>query len=253
MEKTVDQWLTDLEERLKFLREMGVDFVFWDKDKSLGRRSGLGAKPAGRAPDDPLTPKLGARAWAGDGAAALLGVREEILGCRKCGLASGRTQAVPGEGNPSADLMFVGEGPGYDEDAQGKPFVGRAGQLLTKIIQAMQFDRSEVFITNIVKCRPPENRVPHKDEVECCTPYLLEQIRLIRPRVIVTLGKVAADFFVPNASGMTALRGKFYDYGGIKIMPTFHPSYLIRNEGNREIRKMVWDDMQLVMAALGKK
>ena len=149
--------------------------------------------------------------------------------------------------------MFVGEAPGRDEDIQGRPFVGRAGQLLTKIIQAMKFKREEVYITNIVKCRPPENRTPHKQEIEMCQDYLREQLGVIKPKVIVTLGKVAADFFIESKLGMTALRGNFYEFNNIKVMPTFHPSYIIRNEGNKEIKKMVWEDMQKVMAFLGKK
>jgi uracil-DNA glycosylase family 4 len=181
-------------------------------------------------------------------------IRDQVLACRKCRLAAGRTQAVPGEGDPAAELMFVGEGPGRDEDIQGRPFVGRAGQLLTKIIEAMKLQRSQVFIANIVKCRPPDNRVPQRAEVESCTPYLLRQIALIRPKVIVTLGKTSTEFFLPDVTGaMTAIRGRFYDWNGLKIMPTFHPSYLIRNEGDKGIRKMVWDDMQQVMSFLGRK
>ena len=149
--------------------------------------------------------------------------------------------------------MFVGEAPGRDEDIQGRPFVGRAGQLLTKIIHAMKFKREEVYITNIVKCRPPENRNPHKEEIEMCQDYLREQLEMIKPEVIVTLGKVAADHFIQSKLGMTALRGSFYEFNNIKVMPTFHPSYLIRNEGNKEIKKMVWEDMKKVMAFLGKK
>lgn len=180
-------------------------------------------------------------------------MQEKILRCKKCILSLERTHAVPGDGNLEAELMFVGEGPGHDEDLQGKPFVGRAGQLLTKIIQAMKFERADVFITNVVKCRPPNNRTPHRDEIERCSAYLIGQIRLIQPKVIVSLGKVATNFFVPSPSGMSNLRGQFHLWNEIQIMPTFHPSYLIRNEGNREIRKMVWDDMQKVMALLGKK
>lgn len=149
--------------------------------------------------------------------------------------------------------MFVGEAPGRDEDIQGRPFVGRAGQLLTKIIHAMQFKREEVYITNIVKCRPPENRNPHKEEIEMCQDYLREQLEMIKPEVIVTLGKVAADLFIQSKLGMTALRGSFYEFNNIKVMPTFHPSYIIRNEGNKELKKMVWEDMKKVMAFLGKK
>jgi len=228
-----DRLLEDVGCRLRFLHEIGVEDV-----------------PAARRVTEKSSPRR-----AGDPAAAsrLGSVNDEILTCRKCGLAEGRTHAVPGEGDAAAELMFVGEGPGRDEDSQGRPFVGRAGQLLTKIIAAMTFERSRVFITNIVKCRPPENRVPQRGEVESCTPYLLRQVEIIRPRVIVSLGKTATDFFVPDATGgMTAIRGKFYDWNGTRIMPTFHPSYLVRNEGNREIKRMVWDDMRQVMALLGR-
>jgi len=160
---------------------------------------------------------------------------------------------VPGEGDPNADLMFVGEGPGRDEDQQGKPFVGRAGQLLTKIIKAMNYERRDVHITNVVKCRPPNNREPNPGEIEACQAYLLEQIESISPRVIVTLGNVAAHFFIPTRSGVTALRGSFYPFNDILIMPTFHPSYLVRNQADRHLKKMVWEDMKKVMAYLGKK
>jgi DNA polymerase len=176
-----------------------------------------------------------------------------IRNCQKCSLAETRTKAVPGEGNLNAELMFIGEAPGRDEDLQGRPFVGKAGKLLTKIIHAMKFQRDEVYITNIVKCRPPGNRNPQGNEIASCKGYLLAQIEAIDPKVIVTLGKVAASFFINSSLGMTALRGDFYDFGDIKVMPTFHPSYLIRNEGNRKLRKMVWEDMKKVMAFLGKK
>lgn len=238
MEKDADKLLSNLEERLKFFRDIGADFVFKNE-----------AAPV-RTPSPPGGPSSSLPPASMD----IQAVHEEILRCRKCPLAAGRTQAVPGEGHLHAELMFVGEGPGHDEDVQGRPFVGRAGQLLTKIIRAMTYERADVFITNIVKCRPPNNRVPRRDEIEICSPYLREQILNIRPKVIVTLGKVATDFFIPDAFGaMTTLRGQFYDWNGIPVMPTFHPSYLIRNEGNKEIKKMVWDDMQKVMVRLGRK
>jgi len=227
--KKVDEVLDQIEERLRFLKEIGAGFV-------SGPKAGRLSRPSLRAAREEI-----------------LAIQEKILRCKKCILSLERTHAVPGEGNFEAKLMFVGEGPGHDEDIQGKPFVGRAGQLLTKIIQAMKFERDEVFITNVVKCRPPGNRTPHRDEINRCSPYLIRQIQLIQPRVIVSLGKVATDFFVPSATGMTGLRGQFYPWNEIQIMPTFHPSYLIRNEGNREIRRMVWDDMQKVMALFGKK
>jgi len=183
----------------------------------------------------------------------LLSLQDRILRCTLCPLAGGRKNAVPGEGNFDTALMFVGEAPGADEDIQGRPFVGRAGQLLTKIIEAMKFRRSEVFITNVVKCRPPNNRTPLHEEVEKCKSYLLAQIEAIQPKVIVTLGKVATDFFVPSAAAMSLLRGNFRAFGKTQVMPTFHPSYLVRNEGDKQIRKLVWDDMRQVMAVLGKK
>ncbi|MCJ7581724.1 MAG: uracil-DNA glycosylase, partial [Candidatus Aminicenantes bacterium] len=183
----------------------------------------------------------------------LLAIEQTILKCRLCALSDTRQHAVPGEGNIKTEIMFVGEAPGRDEDEQGRPFVGRAGQLLTKIINAMKFQRNEVYITNTIKCRPPKNRNPHKEEMDSCKDYLLKQIEIIRPKVIVTLGRVAASYFIETDLGMTALRGKFYEFQGVKIMPTFHPSYLIRNEGNRILRKMVWEDMQKVMVFLDKK
>lgn len=179
-------------------------------------------------------------------------MEERILNCQKCPLASTRTKAVPGEGSTDADLMFIGEAPGRDEDLQGRPFVGRAGQLLTRIIQAMNLRREDVYITNIVKCRPPNNREPNRRETDECKSYLFEQIENIQPKVIVTLGNVPTHFFVPSTSGVTALRGTFQPFEDILVMPTFHPSYLVRNESNRQLKKMVWEDMKKVMAYLGK-
>jgi len=251
LDKNPDAGLSELEERLKFLREIGADFVFKANRPPADPepvRSELGAAAAAGALSPELAEPLGPPSK------DIASIHEEVLRCRKCPLAEGRNRAVPGEGNLASELMFVGEGPGHDEDAQGRPFVGRAGQLLTKIIAAMTYDRKDVFITNIVKCRPPNNRVPHRDEVAACAPYLLAQIKSIRPKVIVTLGKSATDFFVPDAfGGMTSIRGNFYAWHGVQVMPTFHPSYLVRNEGNKAIKKMVWDDMQKVMVLLGKK
>ncbi len=230
-----------LVERLKFFDEIGASFISRDEVRTAaGAPGAAGPRPA--PADDSGTPL-----------ATLDELRDRILVCTKCALSEGRTLAVPGEGDPQAALMFVGEGPGADEDIQGRPFVGRAGQLLTKIIAAMGLERGQVFITNIVKCRPPGNRVPRREEVEACAPYLRDQIRNIRPRVIVTLGKSAADFFIPDGPmAMTALRGSFRDWNGIAVMPTFHPSYLVRNEGNVQLKRMVWDDMKKVMARLAE-
>ncbi len=184
----------------------------------------------------------------GDPAAALESLRvTEIGDCRRCKLSGGRTNIVFGAGSPRADLMFIGEGPGYDEDKQGLPFVGRAGKLLDQIIKAMGFDREEVYIANVVKCRPPENRTPQPDEVSACTPFLYRQIEIIGPRVIVALGAPAARALLETEIGITKLRGTFREYRGIPVMPTFHPAYLLRNPA---AKRSVWEDMQQVMSLL---
>jgi DNA polymerase len=167
-------------------------------------------------------------------------------------LAGLRHQAVPGEGRAAAELMFVGEAPGEEEDLQGRPFVGRAGHLLDRIIAAMRFRREEVFIANILKCRPPNNRDPRQEEISACSPYLLRQVELIQPKVIVALGKPAANFFSGGSSAIGLLRGRFLDFHGIRVMPTYHPAFLLRNEDNRTFKQHTWDDMKQVMALLGK-
>lgn len=173
----------------------------------------------------------------------------EIADCTLCGLCEGRTQVVYGVGNPDADLMFVGEAPGRDEDIQGEPFVGRAGQLLTKIIKAMDRERGDVYIANICKCRPPDNRYPHADEVQACKPFLEEQIEHIRPRVIVCLGKLASNIMLDSDLAMGRMRGRFHERAGVQVMPTYHPAYLLRSPGEK---RKVWDDMQKVMALLAE-
>lgn len=176
-------------------------------------------------------------------------LREVALKCTKCPLCKSRTQVVFGTGNPKAELMFIGEAPGADEDAQGLPFVGRAGQLLTKIIEAMGFKREDVYIANILKCRPPGNRPPKPEEIEQCEPYLLSQIDHIKPKMIVALGSFAAQTLLKTDKKISGLRGIFHDYHGVRLMPTFHPAYLLRNPNDK---KLVWDDMKQVMAALNK-
>jgi len=228
LEKKAEHILSNVEEHLKYFRLLGIE--------SLRRETRSGSS-------DEKSENL----------LSFPEIVEQILTCQKCHLSRTRKHAVPGEGNLRADLMFVGEAPGRDEDIQGRPFVGRAGQLLTKIINAMSFQRDEVYITNIVKCRPPENRDPTGEEIGSCRDYLYAQIELIKPKVIVSLGRISTRFFVTSNLGMTALRGDFYDYGPVKVMPTFHPSYIIRNERNKKIKRMVWEDMQKVMALLGKK
>jgi DNA polymerase len=184
---------------------------------------------------------------ADDAAAALPIIRDDIGDCRRCRLCEKRTNVVFGVGDPRARLIFVGEGPGADEDVRGEPFVGRAGQLLTKIIEAMQMGRADVYIANIVKCRPPENRTPLPDEVATCSQFLFRQIAAIQPRVIVCLGTPAAQTLLGTRETITRMRGIFREVGGIKVMPTFHPAYLLRNPA---AKREVWEDMKQVMAAL---
>lgn len=168
-------------------------------------------------------------------------------GCKLCRLWEGRTQVVIGEGCRKAPLMFVGEGPGFDEDRQGRPFVGKAGQLLTRIIEAMGMKREDVYIANCVKCRPPENRNPFPDEIALCKPHLEKQIGFIKPKVICALGKFAAQTLLDTEVPITRLRGQFHDCRGIKVMPTFHPAYLLRNPSDK---RLVWEDMKKVMTEL---
>lgn len=170
-------------------------------------------------------------------------LRNSMGDCRRCGLAEGRTNIVFGDGNPNALLMFIGEGPGRDEDLQGKPFVGAAGQLLDKIIAAGGWTREEVYIGNIVKCRPPGNRVPSREEAEACMPWLRRQIELIAPRIIVLLGATALQFTIDPKARITACRGRWIERGRIKIMPTFHPAALLRDPSKK---RPVWEDIKLV-------
>jgi uracil-DNA glycosylase len=167
--------------------------------------------------------------------------------CEKCKLSRSRTQVVYGVGNPSADLMFVGEAPGHDEDLKGEPFVGRAGQLLTDIIKAMKLTRDDVYIANVIKCRPPENRNPEPDELEACHPYIQRQVEIIQPKVIVTLGRFALQSLTGKAYGISSVRGQWLDYNGVKVMPTYHPAYLLRTPS---AKKDVWADMKKVIAEL---
>ena len=173
---------------------------------------------------------------------------ETVRNCRNCPLCETRLNAVPGEGDPHARLMFIGEGPGADEDRQGRPFVGAAGQLLDKMIMAMQFRREEVYIANIVKCRPPRNRAPMPEEAQACIGYLEHQIRMIRPEVIVLLGATAAHFLLRREEGIMRLRGRWLEYNGIPVMPTFHPAFLLRQES---AKREAWEDLKQVMRRLG--
>jgi len=175
-------------------------------------------------------------------------IRADLGDCQRCRLSSGRTHIVFGAGNPEARLMFVGEGPGYDEDQQGEPFVGAAGKLLTRIIQAMKMTRAEVYICNIVKCRPPRNRNPEPDEIQTCIPFLERQIATVAPEYICALGACAARSLLKTKTPISRLRGRFHDFNGIKVLPTYHPAYLLRNPDKK---RDVWDDMKMLMQAMG--
>jgi DNA polymerase len=205
-------------------------------------------RPSARAPAAPGAGPYGL-ADRGCGSPGLLEIRQELGECQRCKLGRGRTRLVFGVGSPQAELMFVGEGPGEDEDRQGEPFVGRAGQLLTKMIEAMGFERADVYIANVVKCRPPGNRNPEPDEIEACEPFLRAQIAAVGPKVIVALGKFAAQTLLRETSPISRLRGRWFAYEGVKLMPTFHPAYLLRSP---QEKVKAWEDLQLVMKELGK-
>jgi uracil-DNA glycosylase family 4 len=213
----------------------------------------LGPSPAGSqksAPASTILPAVAPSLFesieriAGD---SLPRIREDIGDCTRCKLHKGRTKIVFGTGNPNADLMFVGEGPGRDEDLSGEPFVGRAGKLLTDMINAMGLQREDVYIANVVKCRPPENRLPEKDEITTCSPFLMRQIDAIKPKVICTLGSCSAQTLLQTAQSISKLRGEWFDFRGTKLMPTYHPAYLLRNPA---AKPEVWKDLQKVMAVL---
>lgn len=184
---------------------------------------------------------------AASGAERLRQIREELGDCTRCRLHGGRATLVYGVGNPDAALMFVGEAPGRDEDLQGIPFVGRAGQLLTRIIEAIDLQRDDVYIANVIKCRPPDNRNPEPDEVRTCEPFLFAQIDAIRPRVIVALGSFAARALLRTDDAISRLRGRVYELRGARLIPTFHPAYLLRSP---ERKRDVWEDMKKVRSIL---
>lgn len=183
----------------------------------------------------------------GDVGQELENLKKEVSRCRACGLSKTRLNVVFGAGNPKARLMFVGEAPGSEEDIQGLPFVGRAGQLLTKIIEAMGLRREDVYIANLLKCRPPDNRAPDLEEISACRENLRRQIAIIKPKVICTLGKFASQMLLNTETTISQLRGNFYEYEGIKVMPTFHPAYLLRNPQDK---KLVWADMKKIKKLL---
>jgi uracil-DNA glycosylase family 4 len=243
-----------LAEHLRFFQELGVSGV--SRDARWRKREETAASPIEDPPQPPAIEQEEAMApkdtvpatFLRSPAEALVAIREEIGDCTRCKLhALGRQQIVFGVGNPEADLMFVGEAPGADEDIQGIPFVGRAGQLLSKIIEAIGLTRDQVYIANVIKCRPPENRNPEPDEVESCEPFLFQQIDRIQPKVIVALGTFAARALLKTQDPISRLRGRTYNYRGATLIPTFHPAFLLRSPDRK---RDVWEDMKKVRALL---
>ena len=238
----------NLIEHLKFAKELGVAGV--SSDAAWRERAEAPVVAGFSQPDEVRLKADPTGAIALTPVDALAGVRADIGDCTRCKLHTlGRSQIVFGVGNPQADLMFVGEAPGADEDIQGIPFVGRAGQLLTKIIEAIGLKREDVYIANVIKCRPPQNRNPEPDEVEKCEPFLFQQIDIIKPKVIVALGKFGAQTLLRTLDPISRLRGRVFDYRGAKLIPTFHPAYLLRNPSSK---REVWEDMKLVRKLLAE-
>jgi uracil-DNA glycosylase family 4 len=245
-ETTFYNLVDNLENYLEYQRDQGVQRLEVDRAVLDELAKAPSSEPA--AGIEPVVAEL---VPVPDHFESLGDIAAHVSSCRNCPLCQTRTNTVPGEGNAeSPDIMFVGEGPGAEEDAQGRPFVGKAGQLLTKMIEAMGYQREQVFITNVVKCRPPNNRTPLPEEMEQCLPYLQQQIRLIRPKVIIGLGATAIKGLLGKTAGITRLRGTWQAYEGIKLMPTFHPSYLLRDPSKK---KVVWQDLQLALKELGRE
>jgi uracil-DNA glycosylase len=241
----------DLAEHLRYFAELGVTAVSRDpswrmRADEAGMIDTTAARPSpvtGEVQPPPLVGAARTRKPEADAAGTLVQLKDEIgPACDRCKLHKfGRTQVVFGVGNPSADLMFVGEAPGADEDLKGEPFVGKAGQLLTKIIEAIDLTREQVYIANVIKCRPPGNRNPEPDEVDSCEPFLFRQIDAIKPKVIIALGKFAAQSLLKTTEPITRLRGRVFNYRGASLIPTFHPAFLLRNPA---AKREVWEDMK---------
>lgn len=236
MSSRIREAIADLKCYLEYLKGSGINELMVrggnDPSHSVSEPSPSSYPP----PESSRTDRFG-----------LQGIQKELGDCKRCKLHRTRRSIVFGEGNERARLMLIGEGPGYEEDVQGRPFVGKAGQLLTKILQAINLKREEVYITNIVKCRPPQNRIPAPDEIEACHPFLIKQIKAIQPKIICTLGTVSAQTLLRTDAKITALRGKGYDWNGILLFPTYHPAYLLRNP---EKKREVWEDMKRIAQAL---
>jgi len=237
----------ELADQLQFFKDIGVESLSLHSSQSVARS----ASPTSRTVTEERP--VGPAAAEGEGpketmpVTTLESIRAEIGDCQRCKLAPKRTNIVFGSGNPNAELVFVGEAPGSDEDQQGLPFVGRAGQLLTKIIESINLKREDVYICNVLKCRPPENRNPEPDEVASCNPFLKKQLATIRPKVVCCLGTFAAQTVLQTVAPISKLRGKFFDIDGMRIIATFHPAYLLRSPDKK---REVWEDMKQIRAEL---
>jgi uracil-DNA glycosylase len=259
MAKSLDTQLKlALADRIRYYNELGI-YDFYRRDTTVQIQLEE-REPLPRAKAAVVTPVVADKeelfeistkpeSSFADPAQALRAIREDIGDCTRCRLAKqGRKQIVFGVGNPRAELMFIGEAPGADEDQQGEPFVGRAGQLLNNMIKAMGLRREDIYIANIIKCRPPGNRTPERDECETCSPFLMRQIATIKPKVVVALGAVAAKTLLAINAPMSELRGKWYDFRGTKLAVTYHPAFLLRDPRQK---KEAWKDLQMVMKDLG--
>ena len=222
MDENINELISDLKTYLEYLKGMGI----------------VSLPTSEKKPDEPGQSTM----------ITLEDVRKELGDCKRCKLHRGRKTIVFGEGNEKASLMLIGEGPGYDEDVQGRPFVGKAGQLLTKILQSINLPREKVYIANIIKCRPPQNRNPEPEEIQSCSPFLMKQISVIQPKIICALGAFSAQTLLKTETKITALRGKLFDLEGIKVMPTYHPAFLLRNPDKK---REVWEDMKKIVELLG--
>ncbi len=250
-------YLDQLKEHLQYYREIGVDTLhaeLGERIVALARQSFRGSKSSpdrelesGLTEPNKVLPLFPATVRDSVSGESLDDIRTDLGDCRRCALCAGRTHIVFGSGTSETQLVFVGEGPGADEDAQGLPFVGAAGQLLTKIIEAIQLKREQVYICNVVKCRPPGNRTPEEEEIRACSPFLFRQIASIQPKVICCLGAVATQTILKTKTPVGKLRGRFHEFQGIQVMPTWHPAYLLRNPA---AKRDVWNDVRLVKSAL---
>jgi DNA polymerase len=227
----------ELADQLQFLKDIGVESLDLGSNREVSKTA---VKIQASTPPPPP-------AFAPPSDSSLEAIRADIGDCQRCKLAPKRTNIVFGSGNPNAELVFVGEAPGYDEDQQGLPFVGRAGQLLTKIIESINLKREDVYICNVLKCRPPDNRNPEPDEVAACNPFMKRQLASINPKVVCCLGTFAAQTVLQTPAPISKLRGKFFDIDGMRVIATFHPAYLLRSPDKK---REVWEDMKQIRAEL---